>query len=444
MNEPQMNDSLCLLPLRDQRRNMALYAICAALVYMTAPITYVGVVHASLCNAMGASDAAANLPNAACYLAMTAPLFIAWRFHSAAAIKPVLAAAFFFGALACFVVAIMLFLPMSAAVRLIALTLHGGAIGAATGVTAAFQWEIISRGMEPHRRGLTLGLAYGIGPLFAVVGSIGAQLLIAGSIRLPAYSLQYGFRMVSVGLPPIDFPGNFAILFAAAAPLLTLAALLSTLYKLPPSLDAEPARLPLVMGLRRGCREFFDDPVLRRAMMAYLLVGAGGTVVSIMGLYTPEVMNSSSADLAGYQTAIRFAFKMSAGLLLGWLVARTNPKMGTILTAAFYLMGVLWVLTVPNGWFMICFGFMGAGDLHGVYFPNYIMTASVPDKVRYNVAFLQFMGLPICAAPTILGAISDSLGRRASFLAAAAMLIAALAVIVIGLPSRPQPRSNEN
>ena len=439
MSEPKPNVNECSLNPREQRRNMVLYALCAAMVYLSAPIVYVGIVQVSLCNALGLSDAAANLPSAAFYFAMTAPLFVAWRFHTVAAVKPVLCVSFLLAALACLLVALVLVLQTSAAVRLIALVLHGGAIGGTTAVTSAFQWEVISRGMEVRRRGFALSMAYGVGPLFAVVGSMGAQLVLAGAIELPWYSPQYGLGMIPLAMPRVEFPRNFAFLFAAAAPLLALAALLTTRYVLPPQVGAEPPRLPLIAGLRRGSREFLRDMVLRRAMIAYLLVGAGGSVVTIMALYTPEAMGRASVDFAGYQSAIRFAFKMTAGLFLGWLVVRTHAKMGAIVTATLYLAGVFWVLLVPHAWFMICFGLMGAGDLSGVYFPNYIMTASSPDKVRYNVAYLQLMNLPICAAPTFLGVISDAFGRQASFLAAAGLLMAAVTVITLGLPPDPRP-----
>ena len=66
------------LDLRDQTRNLGLFAACTGLIYLCAPVLYVGVTQASLCHRLGASDTVANLP-ATAYLAMTcAPVLVAW------------------------------------------------------------------------------------------------------------------------------------------------------------------------------------------------------------------------------------------------------------------------------------------------------------------------------------------------------------------------------
>src|SRR3982751_1932280 len=68
----------CPLDPRDQMRNLALFASCTGLIYLCAPLLYVGVTQASLCNRLGASDANSNLP-ATAYFAMTGtPVLVAW------------------------------------------------------------------------------------------------------------------------------------------------------------------------------------------------------------------------------------------------------------------------------------------------------------------------------------------------------------------------------
>jgi hypothetical protein len=110
-----------------------------------------------------------------------------------------------------------------------------------------------------------------------------------------------------------------------------------------------------------------------------------------------------------------------------------------IVPTSLCLCGVLWVLLLPHSWFLFAFGFMGAGDLYAVYFPNYIMSRSSPNKVRHNIAFLQLTSLPVCMAPAALGAISDVFGHRASFVAAAILLAVSLALIIMSLPLDPTP-----
>lgn len=426
-----------LLDERAQRRNVILYAVCASLVYLCAAVTYVGIVQVGLCQSLGASDTIANLPIAAFYLAMTAPLIVAWRFHSVASIKPVLATAFLLAALACLLMALTLYLPMTSAVRLAAVTMHSALIGGTTAVTSTFQWDVINRGMNAPRRGAALSLAYGIGPVFAVVGSLAAQLVLAGEVVMPWYSSAYGVHWTTLTATAAPFPGNYAWLFAAAAPLLAFAALLTTLYVLPPDSSPDAPRKPLLAGLTHGGREFLGDPNLRRTLTAYLLVGSAGAVVSIMALYAPEATGRAPSDMAGYQSAMRFAFKMTAGLALGWLVTRTSPRLGVIATALLYLAGISWVLAAPLSMFVVCFGLMGAGDLYGVYFPNYVMAASPADQVKQNVAFLQLLGLPVCAAPTLLGVIADYFGRQTSFVVAAMLAAAAIISIILKLPRHP-------
>ena len=56
--------------------------------YLTAPITYVGLVHANLLKALGNNDTISNLPSAM-YLWMTiVPVMVAWMFPQPRFLKP--------------------------------------------------------------------------------------------------------------------------------------------------------------------------------------------------------------------------------------------------------------------------------------------------------------------------------------------------------------------
>ena len=79
-NIQRPDDSAVRVHLDDryQRRNLVLYVLKWYLLYLAAPVLYVGFVQAGLCKRLGASDFVANLPSSA-YLLLTAfPMIIAW------------------------------------------------------------------------------------------------------------------------------------------------------------------------------------------------------------------------------------------------------------------------------------------------------------------------------------------------------------------------------
>src|SRR5262245_5415483 len=60
------------------RHNRWIFSASCVLMYFAAPILYVGVVQAALCDRLGANAAVANLPTSAYSLGFLAPLFLAW------------------------------------------------------------------------------------------------------------------------------------------------------------------------------------------------------------------------------------------------------------------------------------------------------------------------------------------------------------------------------
>jgi len=63
---------------RFQRRNAVLYVSKWCLVYLAAPVLYIGFVQAGLCKRLGASDFVANLPSSAYLLLAAFPMIMAW------------------------------------------------------------------------------------------------------------------------------------------------------------------------------------------------------------------------------------------------------------------------------------------------------------------------------------------------------------------------------
>jgi hypothetical protein len=273
--------------------------------------------------------------------------------------------------------------------------------------------------------------------MFAVAGSIGAQWILSGKLQISLTPALASASSSPSDSQILQFPQNFALLYAATSPLMLVGALCASFYAVPRSTNGELPGVPVLANLLQTNREVLRNQVLRRTVMAYLLLVAGSSVVTIMTLYTPQALGRPPEELAGYQTALKFAFKMTIGLALGWLFVRTHAKMGLIIPTSMCLCGVLWVLFMPHSWFLLAFGLMGAGDLYGVYFPNYVMSGSPAHRVRHNIAYLQFMSLPVSVAPAALGAISDTYGQVAAFATAALSLTAALLIIIGLLPAQP-------
>lgn len=158
-----------------------------------------------------------------------------------------------------------------------------------------------------------------------------------------------------------------------------------------------------------------------------------------MSLFTQEAVGKSPEELAGYQLALRFGFKMAAGFYLGWLLTRTNPKIPLLVTAGLQILGVLWVLFAPGYWFLLAFGINGAGELFGTYYVNYPVCCSAKSQVRTNIAFLMLFSSLVGLAPVGYGWISDHWGLRASFWTALVLLTGATAMVTLKLPPRPGP-----
>lgn len=427
-----------VLTPRQQSLNIGLYVATNGLAYLAAPVLYVGITQVTLCNRLGASDTVANLPSSAFFWAAILPLFITWRFPTVRSIKPVIVACYAITALGGAVVAATLYWPAPTNLRLTAIVLYGATIGGALTTLNTFLWEVVARGVEPAKRGLAFGLTFGFGPILAVLGSLFAQLVLSGAVEVPTPSFSKGVTSASIAIAPLEFPLNFATLFAASVPIMLLAAALASRYCVP-GVELTAKRPTLATGLTRSARDIFSDHVLLFAVVAFVLVSSGCQIVGNITLYTPVALHRPAQDFAGYQNALRFGFKMVAGFLLGWLIVRTHAKAGMLVTAGFCLAGIVWVLGMPRQWFLVSFGLMGAGELYGIYFPNYIMNRSHPNRVRHNMAFIGLLGLVTSVAPASFGMIADRFGLPASFVIAASVIAAALVLIALGLPNRPQP-----
>jgi predicted MFS family arabinose efflux permease len=247
---------------------------------------------------------------------------------------------------------------------------------------------------------------------------------------------------VRVKLDAVPYPWNFACIFGATIPLMGAAAFLSTKFVVPEPV-VEPERQPLCEVIFGGLREYLSYRVILLTIVAYILVASGFNIMNNISLYTKDLFGALAEKYIGFENALRFGFKVVVGLSLGWLLTKTHAKAGLIVTASFLLAAVLWVLFGTGNWFLLSFGLMGAGELFGVYFPNYVLACSAKSKMRRNMALTSLLRTPAMLAPYAYGAIADIYSLRASFWIAAGILLATLLIILFGLPADPRPRRKD-
>jgi hypothetical protein len=426
------DESTCRLEPALQTRNARIFAAQISLIYLSAPALYVGFVQAGLCKRLHTSDTVANLPSTVYLFMVWVPVIAAWLFPQARLLKRTLSYAFGLIALMGAGMAAVLVSAPSSGLIITTLIVNAGVLGAANGLVNVLTWETLDRGVSPLLRGKALGLAYGWGPGFAVVGSLGAQLLLDGKL----------FGWVPPPWLAVAYPYNYAMLFAASAACMSLAAFLVRFYTIPlPQVDVE--RESFNTAVIGGFRSFLSNRVLLLVSIAYLLVYCGNLVQVNMSIFTREALGDMAGNLTGYQLTLRFSFKIVCGFLLGWLLTRTNPKVPLLITVGLQVVAVLWVLVVPGYWFLLAFGINGAGELFGVYYMNYAVGCSAKWQVRRNIAFLTLIATGVGVAPVLYGQISDHWGLPASFVAALILLLLTTAFVALRLPRVPRPRSED-
>jgi predicted MFS family arabinose efflux permease len=271
-----------------------------------------------------------------------------------------------------------------------------------------------------------LGFSFGIGPITACAGSLLQQMLLS---KEPITGCTFGML----------FPDGYIALFAGTVPVMAACVLLGAVFVVPLPQDERAASSPMA-EIVSGLRQFVSSKPVLFGAVAYVLVYSGGNAIfNNVSLHAKEVLGEVSPDTVGIQQFLRFGFKAVAGGLLGWLLAKTHPKATLLATTAILLAGLAWALTASGWCYLLSTGLLGAGELFGAYFPNYITSASAKPHVRANIAYLNLLGALVGFASLIFGQISDRWGRVASFYAAAGVLGFAMLLIVFALPARPLP-----
>jgi MFS family permease len=411
-----------------QTRNILIFSACTSLQYFAGPLLYVGPQQGALCANLGATPLVANLPEIAFNALTITPAFLAWWLPGVAMLKRILAACYVLAAASLALVAVGLVTPISNELRIAAIVLQGAAIGATVPTAIALLWEAIGRGAHESRRGQALGLAFGVGPFLALGSSLVAQELMTG-------------RLWGLLSEPLAAPWNTVAVFGSGVPLLILAAFFSLGLEIPPA--AEPSTSEPILN---AMVEFLQHPVLARATLVTVLLYAGNTIVANMNLYTKAVLPGDAQTFVNYQYAIRFGCKGVVGLLLGWYLTRSNPRAGILITGSIFVGSLIWALLVTGPAYLFAFGIFGAGELIGVYAPNYMLSASSPARIRQNMAFVTMMMFPAAPFGYLFGALGNGFGSapaeqaaglRLSFIVCGAILIVGVALAAILLPKWP-------
>jgi len=446
----------CPLSIPEQNQNICLLTANWGLIYLASPVTYVGTIQASLCERLGMNDRIANIPSSAYLFATALPILVVSLFPRVSQLRRVLTASYAIASLSGIFLAGALVVPLPAGVDrsgvvVAALILHAAVMGCTIGVAVDNQWEVLGRGVAHARRGQALAWVFSLGPLLAVAASLGSQLLLTGRLngfRVPAVTWLGlpTWKIPDMVVPRLEFPWNFAAVFAMSVPILGLAACLSSRYLIPMP-AVEVARASLLTGLSTSIRQFLGYRPILLATVAYILVYSGFMVINNITLYTRQAMDEAPEQSAGLQLALRFAFKVIAGLGLGCLLTWTNPRTLLVTTAAIVAAGVGWALAVPGVWYLLCFGLLGAGELFGAYYPNYILGCTPKSRMRKNMALTSLITTPVGFSAVIYGTVSDKLGvydrkfgLQASFVLSLALLAMAVALVLVALPARPRPR----
>ncbi|MFM8218638.1 MAG: hypothetical protein ACKOJF_06915, partial [Planctomycetaceae bacterium] len=396
---------------RGEWRNLLLFAGCVGMQYLAAPVMYVGATHAALLDELKATSAFANSPEVLFMVCAAAPVFVSLLFPGVRWLKPLLSLSYLGAALGTGLVAIAVLGRFSGDWVRLAVLAQAVLTGLTIPTAITLVWEAMARGVRESRRGAALALAYGGGPLLAAVGAILSELLLKGEL--------FGWR----AWPAPEFPNSYGFVFLfAVLPMLT-AAVLATLFRLPNGTEPGASNPATNVGTAGGePREnppeglalggFVRDSLLLKVAVVTVLLYAGNTIMANLTLYNREVQGAAPTEYVMEQFAARFLTKAVAGFALGLLLAGTSPRAGLLATGLVYLGAPLYAAFASGFWYLLTFPLYGAGELVGVYAPNYLLSASRPGELRRNMAISNLLMVPAAPLGLLFGWVADRVGQQ--------------------------------
>ncbi len=376
------------------RRNGWLFVWTQILIYFSAPVIYVGIVQAAFCDKLGASATIANLPSATYFLGYIFPFICSWLF-SPKWERGVAQMSLLTVASSMLLVCVVVFLPFPSWLRISVVIGQGLIIGISNSLTNLYLFKCLARGTTALGKVRALKYAFGLGPIAAVLGSLGAQYVLAAKIHW----LQY--------------PYTFGALYLVTFPCMLLCAVLTSRYQL---LEVPEEKHPPFFGyLIASINSFRLDRRLALTWLAYLSWYFTVNSMANISLYTNEAVGRSPLELAGLILAIRFGSKALAGFLFGNIASRYGERLTMISTVIFAAAAVSWPFFASGYEYLLAFGLMGAGELGGVYFMAYVLSISSAGSATRNLALLSLAGPISSLSPVIHGALTDRFGFHASF-----------------------------
>jgi hypothetical protein len=256
-----------------------------------------------------------------------------------------------------------------------------------------------------------------------VLGSCASQLVLSGNF------------LDVVRTQPVPSPWSYVLLFGVTGPVMGLSAALVALAHVPPT--AEPASRIGREEIVRSLRQYFMNRIIVVAAIGFLLTYGGTMILNNLSLYARDALGSAPESYAGLQLALRFGCKCLAGFAFARLVVRLHAKASLLAATATGLAGICWALVVPGQAYLLSFGLLGACELFYVYYLNYIVGCSAPQRIRENTAYTNLLTVVVGFLPLFYGLVADEYGIRFSFGAAIALFAAALAVVGRNLPRQP-------
>jgi hypothetical protein len=395
------------------RRNGNIFLAAQLLLFLAAPITYPGIVQAALCNKLGAGATLANLPGAAYMFGTVAPIFFAWAIPHRLEL-PTLVWSWLVAAALTGVAGVTLLLPLAKGITISAVIAQGLVQGLAASVAQVFMYQCLGRGTTLAGRARALGRVFTAAPICAVAGSLGTQFVLSG------------------GIGALPYPYDFAAIYLLSAPCCGLAAWLWRRYDPLPVKD-EP-RGTLASYLSHSVRAFVSSRALVYLWIGYALWYCTIAGMPNLALYSKQAVGVDPARVSGAMMAVRFGLKAMAGWLLGRVALRYGMRAPLLATVALAGGGMLWAWLVPGYANLLSVGFMGAGELGGAYFPNYMVSISSSEEGARSLSILTLATLAAGVAATVHGALTDIYGFHASFFFGIATAVAGW-LVVTALPA---------
>ena len=287
-------------------------------------------------------------------------------------------------------VGIVLFLTSSKAIVLVAVIGQGLCQGFCSFTSQVFKFQCLRRGTTVDARARTLKWTFTVGPISAVAGSLGTQLVLGGSLSW------------------LPYPYDFGLLYLLAVPCMTGVAFLSSRYQL---VQIEQGERPsIALYLKESMAFFLRQRTLILIWVAYLLWRFTASSISNLSLYGREVLGQDPKEFSGIVLALRFGFKSLGGFILGVIAIRRGIRAPLLFTAVLLGSSVLWGWMAPGYFYFLAFGILGAGELGGAYFPNYVVSISSAVNTARNLSLLTLV-IPFSGiGPAAHGALADLYG----------------------------------